>query len=127
MFKYILPFLLLFCFLSTGLREQSVQHSVLNVLKNNDSKSLVKHFNKSVNLALKGEERILTKFQSELLLSEFFRNNRITAIKAISSGRNKQSSTYVVYAIQTEKENLQVVVKFMEIKGETSIMEFKVY
>jgi len=101
--------------------------NIFEALKNNQSKSIVKYFGSSVNLSLNGEERMSTKFQSELLLDQFFKEYPINSIKVVSSGGNQQSNSYIVYAIKAPKDSFQVVVKFMEIKGESSIFEFKIY
>lgn len=111
----------------TSFQESNISDIVFNGLKANDSKAIVKHFNSTVNLVLKGEDRVSSKFQAELLLFDFFKSNRISSIKLKSSGGGKQGSSYFVYSIQVGKEDLQVIVKFMEIKGEASIIKFKIY
>lgn len=126
MSKYILPGLLCSFIFLLSFQTQSIQNLILSSLKSNDSKTLVKYFSPNVNLSLNGEEKILNKFQAELLLTDFFKNNRITNIKMLSSNGNKQSKLYAVYSMQTAKDNFQIVVKFMEIKGETLVIEFKV-
>lgn len=117
-----------FClFVLTGFQEASIQEVILNGLKNNDSKSLVKHFSSSVSLSLHGEDRISTRFQSEQLLNEFFKLHKISSIKTVSTGGNEHANNYVVYSIKAGKEDLEVVVKFLEIKGEPTVVEFKIY
>ncbi len=127
MSKCILSYLLGAFLLLCGFNEPEIQLNIFNGLKSCDSKVIVKHFSSRVNLSLKGNEIISNKFQSERLLSDFLKDNRIAAIETTGSGGNKQGSTYVVYEIKTAKEDLQVIVKFMEIKGEASVVEFKVY
>ena len=104
-----------------------VYSNILEGLKKNDSKAVVKYFGSTVNLSLNGQDRISTKFQSELILNNFFKDYPINTIKIVSNGGNGQSTSYVVYGIKTIKENFQIVVKFMEIKGETTVVEFKMY
>lgn len=127
MFKFFIPFLLLIFVALTGFQTPSIQTIILEGLKTNDSKAIVKHFGSSVNLSLKGEERIASKFQSELMIHDFLKDNPIKSVKVNTSGGNKQSATYTVYVVTTAKESVQVAVKFMEIKGETAVVEFKIY
>lgn len=116
------------CFiLLTSFQSENVQVAVYQGLKNNDGKLIVKHFGSTVNLSLKGEERLSTKYQSELILTEFLKNNKIDSLKLLSNVGEKQANSYVMYEIKTQKKKFQVVVKFMEIKGETFIVEFKIY
>lgn len=62
MFKFVFPFLVVIFVVSSGFQAHNVCNNILEGLKNNDSKALVKHFGSTVNLSLKGEERITTKF-----------------------------------------------------------------
>lgn len=120
--------ILMICFfILTGFQSSTVQDAVINGFKNNDSKSIVKHFNTSVSLSLNGEERISTKFQSEQLLNEFFKENKVSAIKAVSSGSNNTVNNYLLFTIKVGKEDLEVMVKLLEIKGEPTVVEFKIY
>lgn len=114
-------------FVLTSFQESSVQTEVFNALKNNDSKALVKNFNNTINLSIKGEDRVASQFQAGLLLADFFKINKITSIQLKSSGNIKQGSFYAVFSIQMDKEDLQALVKFMEIKGKPYIIEFKIY
>lgn len=123
MFSYFVVCL----FVLTGFQETTIQDAVFNGLKNNDSKALVKHFSTSVSLSLKGEDRISTKFQAEQLLNEFFKENRVSSIKTVSSGGSNPANNYVFFNIKAGKDDLQAVVKFLEIKGELTVVEFKIY
>lgn len=118
-------FLLLFGLMS------SFQTSDLNMvlsqgLKSSNAKAISKYFSSSINLSINKEEQVVTRFQGELLLADFFRQNKVSEVKRVTSAGNSQSNRYFIYSIKTTKRNFRVLVKVIELKGATSISELRI-
>lgn len=126
MTKFFVPFLLLGLFFLTGFQKKNIQNDIFLGLKNNSSKTIVKSFSSSVNLILHNESRICNKFQSELILTDFFDSNKVLKVKMVSEDNDKPNRQHIVYEITTEKGTFKVLAKYMDIKGELAVVEFTI-
>lgn len=95
-------------------------------LRSSNSKIIGKHFSSSINLSISKEEQIVTRFQGELLLSDFFKRNKVTEVKRITASGKDQLNRYFIYSIKTEKHSFRVIVKVIELKGTVSISELRI-
>lgn len=121
MFIAIPMFVLLFAFQATD-----INSIVIQGLKGNNAKALTKSFSSSVTLSIHREEQVVTRFQSELLLSDFFRQHKVTEVKRVTAEGNSPSNRYFIYSIKTTKRNFRVLVKVIELKGAASISELRI-
>ena len=126
MVKYLIPFLWSSIILGMSFQEKHIEDAILLGLKNNNSKAIVKHFGTTVSFFINGEDKILNKFQVEKVLSDFLQNNKVRTVEMAPHSKKGQANKYSLYTVKTNKDNYQVVVKFMEIKGEATVVEFKV-
>ena len=94
-------------------------------IKSGNAKQLSDTFSNSVNLSVKGDEGVYTKFQVELLLDEFFRNNKIDKIKEVQRSNNS-SNSFAVFSITSGDTSYRVFMKFF-VKDKTfMISEFRI-
>ena len=98
-----------------------VVRSTSAALKNSDTKRLSVIFDTSVNISLKREEGVYTKFQAELLLNDFFRTNKVGALKEMQRANNS-STSFVVYSMKANSNTYRVFIKFVQSKNK----EFKI-
>lgn len=118
----VFPFVgLLFSF-----QTNDINNGIIQGLKSNNAKNLSKYFSSSINLSINREEQVLTRFQAELLLMDFFRRNKVTEVKRVTAAGNNQSNRYFIYSIKTTKRNFRVLVKVIELKGAASISELRI-
>ena len=90
-------------------------------LREGDAKKLAAIFNSSVNLSIKKEEGVFTKFQAELLLNDFFRSNKVDGLKE-EQRANNSSASFVVFSLRANAKNYRVFVKFIQANNK----EFKI-
>ncbi|MDR2285532.1 MAG: DUF4783 domain-containing protein [Sphingobacterium sp.] len=120
-FSAIPVIVLLFAFQATD-----INSIVIQALKGNNAKALTKSFSSSVTLSVNREEQVVTRFQSELLLADFFRQHKVTEVKRVTAAGNSPSNRYFIYSIKTTKRNFRVLVKVIELKGAASISELRI-
>lgn len=94
-------------------------------IKAGNAKQLSETFSNSVSLSLKGDEGVYTKFQVELLLEEFFRNNKIDKIKEVQRSNNS-SSSFAVFSINSGSTTYRIFMKFYVKDKVFKISEFRI-
>jgi len=82
-------------------------------LKEGDAKKLGAIFDNSVNLSVRRDEGAFTKFQAELLLSDFFRTNKVDGLKEVQRANNSTTS-FVVFSMKANAKNYRVFIKFVQ-------------
>ncbi|NQD69579.1 DUF4783 domain-containing protein [Sphingobacterium shayense] len=94
-------------------------------IKSGNAKQLSDTFSNSISLSVKGDEGVYTKFQVELLLDEFFRNNKIDKIKEVQRSNNS-SNSFAVFSITSSDTTYRIFMKFL-VKDKTfKISEFRI-
>lgn len=122
--NWMLPVLLLF---SCGFTiAQDLGKVFMNGLKSNNSKVFYEHFSSSVNLSINRQERVYSKSQAQLVLADFFRNNKSIEVINLSSSVNKPNDRYFVFSFKTSQKVYRVVLKLIDIKGKSVISEFRI-
>lgn len=99
---------------------------ILVCLKNGDVKGLVRYFNSSINLSLNREEGYYSKFQSELILNEFFRSNKPRELKQIQKISNNSNNLYMIYQMKTDSKNYRIFLRMIKVEGEMKITEIRI-
>lgn len=82
-------------------------------LKEGDAKKLSAIFDNSVNLSIKREEGVFTKFQAELLLADFFRTNKVEELKEVQRA-NTSTTSFVVFSFKTNAKSYRVFIKLVQ-------------
>lgn len=104
-----------------------ITSNILTGFKNNDSKSISKHFASSLNLSINKEENVYTKFQAEMLLVDFFRNNKTVSVKNIQRAQSSDNSNkFLIYSLKTNVKSYRVFIKLLEVNGDIDISELRI-
>lgn len=119
---YVL-FFVLSVFGSSDLRE--IDKTIGAALKNADAKELSKHFTSSVKLSIYRDEQIATKYQAELILSEYLKDNKLQEIKKLPLSE-EQSNNYFIYEAKTQNRKVRIFIKVVKLKNNEFISEFRV-
>ena len=91
---------------------EEVVKNVSQSLKDADAKKLSTFFDNNVSLSLGRDEGSFTKFQAELLLSDFFQTNKVSELKEVQRANNA-STSFVVFSMKAGSKNYRVFVKFI--------------
>ncbi|HLT88366.1 MAG TPA: DUF4783 domain-containing protein [Sphingobacterium sp.] len=115
-FKYAVLVLWCMAGMSAFAMNTSFDDAVKNAstaLKEGDAKKLGAIFDNSVNLSVRRDEGAFTKFQAELLLSDFFRTNKVDGLKEVQRANNSTTS-FVVFSMKANVKNYRVFIKFVQ-------------
>ncbi|SKB97510.1 protein of unknown function [Sphingobacterium nematocida] len=115
-----------FIFLLSSFQITDISNNISQGLKANNAKAIAKYFSSSISLSIDKEEQVVTRFQGELLLADFFRQYKVTEVKRLTASGGNQSNRYFIYNVKTAKRNFRVLVKVIELKGAASISELRI-
>ncbi len=98
---------------------------VLDALMNSDAKRLSNLFTSSIKISILKDEQIANKYQAELIVSDFFKNNKLIEIKRLPQPKNI-SINCLVYEVRTVKGRQRIFMKIVNLKNKDHISEFRV-
>ena len=104
----------------------TLQNSIVSALKDNNAKDIAKHFNTSISLQINQRSSISTKYQAELVLADFLKNNRVVEVSGLNTSNSNQDRTYIILDVRTAKKSFKFFMKTIEIKDDVLISELKV-
>lgn len=104
---------------------ETLTNRVKSALIAGNAKDLVRNFSNTVSLTVKKQDGIYSRFQAELIIDEFFRNNRSLEVKEVQKVVTTPLSFFIVYSLKTNNAHYRVFVKFSEIDKEARIVEFR--
>lgn len=102
-----------------------IDKSVALALKKGNAKELSKLFTSSIKLSIHKGEQIATKYQSELILDQYFKANKIQKIQKSSVGTNSQNNC-LIYDIRTQNKSVRIFVKVVKLKNTEYISELRI-
>ena len=104
----------------------TLENAIVAALKDNNAKEISKHFNTSISLQINQRSSISTRYQAELVLVDFIKNNKVIEVNKLSSMNSNQDRTYIILDVKTAKKNFKFYLKTIEIKDDILISELKV-
>ncbi len=116
----LLPFLLLTSF------QSDVALELLGALKANNAKNVANFFGQNVSLSIKNDSGYYSKFQAEVILSDFFRLTKTSEVKQVQRTNSSNNSFYIVYQIKTNQGSYRVFVKLVQSGGDAQINELRI-
>ncbi|WP_156308434.1 DUF4783 domain-containing protein [Sphingobacterium endophyticum] len=117
--------LLLPCITLTSF-QTDVALELLGALKSNNAKNVANLFGQNISLSIKNDSGYYSKFQAEVMLSDFFRTSKTTEVKQVQRTNSSNNSFYIVYQIKTGQGSYRVFVKFNQSGGEAQINELRI-
>jgi len=106
--------------------QTDVALELLGALKANSAKNVANMFGQNVSLSIKNDSGYYSKFQAEVILSDFFRTSKTTEVKQVQRTNRSNNSFYIVYQIKTNQGSYRVFVKFNQTGGEAQINELRI-
>lgn len=123
---YICYALLILPLLSFSISYNDVGNEIMEAFKSNNAKAISNYFGSNVSLSIKSDGGYYSKFQAEMLLSDFFQSNKTSEIKQVQRTSRTNNSFYIVYQLKTSSGTYRVFTKFSQISGETQIAELRI-
>ena len=104
---------------------KDLENRLLSALEKGNSKELSKHFTSSVRMSVNQDSRLTTKFQAELILEDYFNNNKLVNIKK-SDVSEELSKQCIVFEAVSNRRKVRIFIKFVQLKGTDYISEFRI-
>ncbi|MGJ1197291.1 DUF4783 domain-containing protein [Sphingobacterium spiritivorum] len=125
--KWIIMATVVLSFLSSFARGwgQDIAENILSSLRAGNSKDLAKNFASTVSVAVKQEDGVYSKFQAELILNEFFRQNKPSSARIMQKMNSNSSNAYYVFSLKTQREQYRVFTKLIENNDVLYISEIR--
>lgn len=103
------------------MREKLITH-----FKNGNAKEFVKYFGPSVHLRISNEEGYYSKFQSELILEEFFKRDKPIEVKQIQNITSHNNNQYLIFQYQTKSKKHRIFLKLSFVDESMLISEIRI-
>ncbi|GAA4130803.1 hypothetical protein GCM10022216_00220 [Sphingobacterium kyonggiense] len=127
-FKFFISFMAIAVLplLSFAYWQNDPSNELMDAFKNNNAKGISAYFGQNVSLSIKNDSGHYSKFQAELMLSDFFRSNKTQDIKKVQQTNRNNSSFYIVYQLKSSSGTYRLFFKFNHIDGESQITELRI-
>lgn len=106
--------------------QSDVSLELLGALKANNAKNIANFFGQNVSLSIKNDSGYYSKFQAEVILSDFFRLTKTSEAKQVQRTNRNNNSFYIVYQIKTNQGSYRVFVKFVQSGSDAQINELRI-
>ena len=99
---------------------------LLGALKSNNAKTISTLFSQNVSLSVKNDTGHYSKFQAEVILTDFFRSVKTSEVKQVQRTNRNGANFYIVYQMKTNQGSFRVFAKFNQAGGEATIVELRI-
>ncbi|MEI5985075.1 MULTISPECIES: DUF4783 domain-containing protein [Sphingobacterium] len=106
--------------------QSNLSGQIAEAFKTNNAKAIANFFGQNVAVSIKNDSGQYTKFQAELLLSDYFRSNKTSEIKQLQHTNRNNSSFYIVYNLKANSGTYRIFLKFNQHNGESLITELRI-
>lgn len=111
--------------LSVATFAQSVTE-ITGALKRGDADALARYMDQDVEIALPGQDDMVSKSEAVAALRRFFSAHRVKGFSEMHQGRSKgQDSQYVIGNLNTDKGSFRVYVYMKSKNGGVAIQEIR--
>lgn len=95
---------------------------VVSAMRSGNANQLSRYFDTRVDISLPGKSDNYSKSQAEMILKDFFANNKVKNFQIKHRGENKDGSLFCVGTLQTTNGNFRTKF-FMKQKGEQQVVQ----
>lgn len=82
---------------------EDISEEVIEAVSNGNSRELARHFGTNIDLAIPGNEGTFSKAQAELIMRNFFSENRPVSFTVNHQGASRDGSLYVIGTYETTR------------------------
>ncbi len=124
--KVFLVLIIFFIGTSFSNNKVHVPDGVIEAIKTGNSKKLASYFNSSINLVILENSGVYTKKQSEIIIRDFFEENKPSGFQIIHEGEQLTSS-FIIGRLKSYSGGIfRIYLLMQEFNGKTVITEFKI-
>lgn len=119
-------FIFLFLSLTLLVNATPVSDNLAMALKQGNSTEIAKHFGKSVDMSIPGDEGVFSQIQAKLILKTFFLKNKPSDFTIVHNGDSKNNSHYSIGNLKTSKGTYRTYILYKEVDKKVIILELKI-
>lgn len=105
---------------------EDIQGNLLQFLRASSAKDIASYFSDNVSITIKTDTDYYSKFQGEMILSDFLKSNKATEVKQLQRLSNNSSNYYIIYQYKTRTDTFRIFVRFAESDKEQKISEIRI-
>jgi len=106
------------------------QNDIKDVVKNDLTIGNIKHlsgyFTENIDISIDDTDAIYSRSQAAMVLSKFFKDNKVTAFKTEHAGNSSDANQYIIGKMVTENGSYRVTYFITSIKNESKIKQFNI-
>jgi len=106
------------------------QDDIKEVVKNDITIGNIKHlstfFTENIDISIDDVDAIYSRSQAAMVLSKFFKDNKVTIFKTEHAGNSSEDNQYIIGKMVTEKGSYRVTYFITKINNESKIKQFNI-
>lgn len=103
-----------------------MNENLIMYFKNSNAKEFAKYFGPSVHLRILNEEGYYSKYQSELIIEEFFKRDKPIEVKQLQNNISQKNNQYLIYQYQTMSKKHRIFLKLSSVDVGMLITEIRI-
>jgi hypothetical protein len=103
------------------LNKKNSQPSFFNAIQRGNAKYIAQYFNQSVNLNISNKSDIYNKKQAQIILNNFFQENKIQSFQILEASENKSSNTITCKIINQNNTPFELFLSYYYFNKEPRI------
>jgi hypothetical protein len=116
----------LLAILSPVVAQQDINQRITNAITNANAKDLASVFASSISLSLPGIDGIYSKSQAEMILKDFFVNNKPVSFKIKHSGQSREGARYSIGKMLTANKVFNIYYLMKDSGTQTLVIQFQI-
>jgi hypothetical protein len=117
-------FIILCLALSVGFA-QDANENISGAIKLGNYKELSKHFDTKVELTIGTKEASYSKAQAELIVKDFFSNDKVTNYQVIHRGKSPDGAQYAIGTLTTANTTYRTYVLTKDVNGVLRVQQLR--
>ena len=100
--------------------------NIKDALEKGNSKVLAEYFNTTIDLSVPGKENIYSKVQAELIIKEFFFDNKPVSFRINHKGKSNDGSQYAIGTFKTSDKSFRSYFLVKKTNGKYLIHQMEI-
>ncbi len=105
--------------------DQDINSAVASAIKGGDAKTLALYFNSSIDLTVPGSDGTYSKSQAEMIVKNFFAQNKPVSFSVNQNGNSSEGSQYSIGTLVSAKAKFRTYFLVKKIGGKQVITQLQ--
>jgi hypothetical protein len=99
---------------------------ITNAIKLGSAEELAKNFNNTIDLSVPDKDGTFSNVQAELIVKDFFRNNKVQSFKINHKGSSNDGSKYAIGTMNTSSNSYRIYFLIKNSSGKELIHQMEI-